>query len=60
MIIDGRTMAKDIFARAKTRTQGLARPPLVVALVASDTPATRSYLAMKAKRAMDAGCIFET
>ena len=60
MIIDGRTLAKDILASAKTRAQALGRPPLVVALVASDTPATRSYLAMKAKRAVDAGCILET
>ncbi len=60
MIIDGRKIAGEILARAKTRAEKLARPPLVVALTASDTPATRSYLSMKAKRAVDAGCIFET
>mgnify|MGYP001584455448 CR=1 FL=1 len=60
MIIDGRALAKEILARAKTRAQKLPRPPLVVALTASDTPATRSYLAIKQKRAEDAGCIFET
>ena len=32
----------------------------MVALVASDTPATRSYLAIKTKKAEEAGCIFET
>ncbi len=60
MIVDGRAIAQEILARAKTRADKLARPPLVVALVASDTPVTRSYLAIKAKRATDAGCTFET
>ncbi|MDP2655634.1 MAG: bifunctional 5,10-methylenetetrahydrofolate dehydrogenase/5,10-methenyltetrahydrofolate cyclohydrolase [bacterium] len=60
MIVDGRTLAKEILARAKTRAQKLVRPPLVVALTASDTPATRSYLAIKTKKAEEAGCIFET
>lgn len=60
MIVDGRTLARDVLARAKARAAKLVRPPLVVALTASDTPATRSYLAMKAKRAEDAGCMFET
>lgn len=60
MIVDGRALAREVLARAKARAQMLARQPMVVALVASDTPATRSYLAMKAKRAEDAGCLFET
>jgi len=60
MIIDGREMAKEIRARAFARAEKLARPPLVVALVALDTPATRSYLAIKTKKAEEAGCIFET
>ena len=60
MIIDGQTLAREMLARTKVRAQMLARPPLVVALTASDTPATRSYLAVKTKRAADAGCIFET
>ncbi len=60
MNIDGRALAREVLARAKARAEKSARPPLVVALVASDTPATRSYLAMKAKRAVDAGCVFET
>ncbi len=60
MIIDGRALAREVLARAKARADKLARRPLVVALVASDTPATRSYLAMKAKRSADAGCVFET
>lgn len=60
MIVDGRALAREVLARAKARAEKLARQPSVVALVASDTPATRSYLAMKAKRAADAGCVFET
>ncbi|MDP1706946.1 MAG: bifunctional 5,10-methylenetetrahydrofolate dehydrogenase/5,10-methenyltetrahydrofolate cyclohydrolase [bacterium] len=60
MIIDGRSLAREILARAKTRAQKLVRPPKVVALVGSDTPATRSYLAIKTKKAEEAGCIFET
>ena len=60
MIIDGRTLAKEILARAKTRAEKLIRPPFVVALTASDTPATRSYLAIKTKKAEEAGCVFET
>ncbi|MBI4066030.1 bifunctional 5,10-methylenetetrahydrofolate dehydrogenase/5,10-methenyltetrahydrofolate cyclohydrolase [Candidatus Kaiserbacteria bacterium] len=59
MIIDGRAIAQDILARAKARTEKLMRPPLVVALVASDTPATRLYLAIKQKKAADTGCFFE-
>lgn len=59
MIIDGRALAKEILARAKARADKLARPPLVVALVAGETPATKSYLAIKTKRAADAGCVLE-
>lgn len=60
MIVDGRALAREVLARAKARAEKLARQPKVVALAASDTPATRSYLAVKAKRAEDAGCVFET
>ena len=60
MTIDGRAMAGEVLARAKACAEKLARRPLVVALTAADTPATRSYLAIKTKKAEDAGCIFET
>jgi methylenetetrahydrofolate dehydrogenase (NADP+) / methenyltetrahydrofolate cyclohydrolase len=60
MIIDGRAMAKEILERTKARADKLARRPLVIALTAADTPATRSYLAIKTKKAEEAGCIFET
>ena len=59
MIIDGRIMAAEVLARAKARAPLLPRPPRVLALAASETPATKSYLAIKTKRAADAGCIFE-
>lgn len=60
MIIDGRIMAKEMLARAKARAGGLPRSPRVVAIVCNETPATRSYLALKEKRAADAGCALET
>ena len=60
MIVDGRALARDILARTKMRAQILVRQPRVVAIIGSETPATKSYLAIKAKRAMDAGCLFET
>lgn len=59
MIIDGRKMAKEILARARARADKLARRPLVVALTSSDTPATRSYLAIKTKKAEEAGCVLK-
>lgn len=59
MIIDGREMAAEVLARAKARAAKLTRSPRVLALVANETPATKSYLAIKAKRAADAGCVLE-
>lgn len=59
MIIDGRALAKEMLTRAKARAVKLARPPRVLALVASETPATKSYLAIKTKRAADAGCVLD-
>ncbi len=57
MIIDGRAIAADVLARAKARAARLPHPPKVVAVVANETPATRSYLSIKAARAADAGCM---
>lgn len=59
MIIDGRALAEEVLARAKTLVQVLPHPPRVLAIVANKTPATKSYLAIKAKRAADAGCMLE-
>lgn len=58
MIIDGRKLAAETLARAKARAEKLPHPPRVLALVANETPATKSYLAIKKARAAGAGCIF--
>jgi methylenetetrahydrofolate dehydrogenase (NADP+)/methenyltetrahydrofolate cyclohydrolase len=60
MMVDGRKIAGEILARAKARARKLSRPPKVVAIVGSETPATVSYLKIKAARAVEAGCVFET
>ncbi|HQT82869.1 MAG TPA: bifunctional 5,10-methylenetetrahydrofolate dehydrogenase/5,10-methenyltetrahydrofolate cyclohydrolase [Candidatus Paceibacterota bacterium] len=57
MIIDGRKLAEAVLARAKARAARLPHPPRMLVISANDTPATRSYLAIKKKRAADAGCI---
>lgn len=59
MIIDGRQIAREILAHASVRAQKLPHPPRVLALVANDTPATRSYLGIKQRRAEDGGCVLE-
>lgn len=59
MNIDGRSIAAGILVRTKERAEELARRPLVVAFVGTETPATKSYLKIKAARAADAGCDFE-
>ncbi|MFZ3043720.1 MAG: bifunctional 5,10-methylenetetrahydrofolate dehydrogenase/5,10-methenyltetrahydrofolate cyclohydrolase [Minisyncoccia bacterium] len=59
MILDGRALAADILARVKERAQKLPHPPRVLVIVANDTAATKSYLAIKKARAADAGCLLE-
>lgn len=59
MIIDGRKMAGEVLARTKARAARLTHPPRILAIVANETSATKSYLAIKKKRAADAGCILE-
>lgn len=59
MHIDGKKIATEILAHTKERAAKLAHPPRVVAFYASETPATRSYLAIKTKKAPEAGCTFE-
>jgi methylenetetrahydrofolate dehydrogenase (NADP+)/methenyltetrahydrofolate cyclohydrolase len=59
MIIDGRAVAKEILLNVKERASAFAKPPHIIAVVTSDTPATRSYLSIKEKRAVDAGCVLE-
>jgi len=58
MIVNGKQIAAEILARTKVRAERLERPPLVVALSAEETLATKSYLKIKAARAADAGCDF--
>lgn len=52
-------MAAEVLARAKARAEKLPRAPRVLAIVANDTLATKSYLAIKKRRAEDAGCVLE-
>lgn len=59
MIIDGRALASEVLARTKVRAAALPRPPRILAIVANETFATKSYLAIKEKRAADAGCALE-
>jgi len=59
MIIDGRALASSVLARTKVRAEALARAPRIAAVVTSETPATKSYLAIKEKRAQDAGCVLD-
>lgn len=59
MIVNGRSLAKDILARTKARAAELPHAPRVVAYIAGPaTPATASYLKIKAKSAAEAGCEF--
>ena len=57
MIIDGKAISAEVLARAKARAANLPHPPKVVAIVANETAATRSYLSIKASRAAHAGCV---
>ncbi|MDO8408426.1 MAG: bifunctional 5,10-methylenetetrahydrofolate dehydrogenase/5,10-methenyltetrahydrofolate cyclohydrolase [bacterium] len=59
MIIDGRKLATKILARIEERAADLPHPPRIAVIVANETPATRSYLAIKEKRAQGAGCRLE-
>lgn len=59
MIVDGRALAKEVLRGAKERAEKLGREPHVLVIVANETAATKSYLAIKKARAMDAGCTLE-
>ena len=59
MILNGRALAGEILARTRTRAEKLPHRPGVVAYIVQDpTPATVSYLKIKAKSAEAAGCDF--
>ncbi|MFI5260594.1 MAG: tetrahydrofolate dehydrogenase/cyclohydrolase catalytic domain-containing protein [Candidatus Paceibacteria bacterium] len=57
MIVDGQALALEVLARAQARAAALGRTPEVIAIVANETSATKSYLSIKEKRAADAGCV---
>lgn len=59
MILDGRTLAGEILARAASLAQQLGRVPRVSIIVASETPATLSYMRVKERAAREAGCALE-
>jgi methylenetetrahydrofolate dehydrogenase (NADP+)/methenyltetrahydrofolate cyclohydrolase len=56
MTIDGRALAAELLLSVRARAARLPQPPVVAAIAANETPATASYLAIKKKRAADAGC----
>ncbi|MHB8913421.1 MAG: tetrahydrofolate dehydrogenase/cyclohydrolase catalytic domain-containing protein [Minisyncoccota bacterium] len=59
MIVDGRVLAQEVLARAKARADASGKTPHVIAIVANETSATKSYLRIKEKRAAEAGCVLE-
>ncbi len=56
MIVDGRTIAKDILVYARAHMPGAA---VVRAVTVAPTGATRSYLSIKKARATEAGVVLE-
>ncbi len=59
MIVDGTAIATEALARTGARAEKLPRAPYVVAIAANESAATRSYLAVKERRAAEAGCALE-
>lgn len=60
MIIDGRKMAAEVLAHTRARVSRAGRGvPRILVVAANETPATKSYLAIKQKRAADAGCVLD-
>jgi len=59
MIVDGRAIAADILSETKARVETLGRTPVVRAITADPSPATLSYLKIKAAKASSAGMQLE-
>lgn len=59
MIVDGRAIAADILNETKARVETLGRTPVVRAITADPSPATLSYLKIKAAKAASAGMQLE-
>ncbi|HEY0010899.1 MAG TPA: bifunctional 5,10-methylenetetrahydrofolate dehydrogenase/5,10-methenyltetrahydrofolate cyclohydrolase [Candidatus Paceibacterota bacterium] len=55
MVIDGRTIAKGMLERTKTRAEALPEAPSFLAIAVAPDPATQSYLRMKQQLAVRAG-----
>lgn len=55
MIIDGRAIASELLSSVRTDMQLLGRTIVVRAVTMQPSPATKSYLAIKAERAKEAG-----
>lgn len=60
MIMDGRALAQEVLSQVRARIEKLGRRPNLLVYVAPDeSPATRSYLKIKAASADLVGCDFE-
>lgn len=59
MIVDGRSIAASVLASVKEEVALLDRVPVVRAITCAPSPATQSYLRIKAARAQDAGMHLE-
>lgn len=55
MIVDGKSIAREILAETKSAVEALGRVPRVLAIAVSPNKATESYLKVKEARAKDAG-----
>ncbi|MBU6321420.1 MAG: bifunctional 5,10-methylenetetrahydrofolate dehydrogenase/5,10-methenyltetrahydrofolate cyclohydrolase [Patescibacteria group bacterium] len=59
MILDGKALAAEILDEVGQRAIALGTLPRLAIVAANPTPATRSYLAAKARAARQAGCALE-
>lgn len=59
MIVDGRAIAADILEETRIRAARLPQVPVVRAITANPSPATASYLRIKAQKAQAAGMRLE-
>ncbi len=60
MIINGREIAATVLDKIRQDVSGLSPVPVVRAITVAPSPATRSYLRIKQKKAVEAGMILET
>jgi len=55
MIINGKAVAKEVLTQARIEAERLPSPPTFAAFVVAPSTATRSYLKVKERQAMEAG-----